>query len=74
MYKRQVIILQEDTLFGGISSDISSLIMENCFEYLDAPVRRVGSLESAIPFVKPLEDQYLTKVRFEEQLIELVKY
>ncbi|TGD59653.1 alpha-ketoacid dehydrogenase subunit alpha/beta [Flavobacterium humi] len=70
----KVIILQEDTLFGGISSDISAMIMENCFEYLDAPVRRVGSLESAIPFVKALEDQYLPKVRFEEELKELLVY
>jgi 2-oxoisovalerate dehydrogenase E1 component len=68
------IILQEDTLFGGISSDISALIMENCFEYLDAPVRRVGSLESAIPFMKSLEDQYLPKVRFEEELKALLAY
>ena len=68
------IILQEDTLFGGISSDISSMIMEHCFEYLDAPVKRVGSIESAIPFVKALEDQYLPKVRFEEELINLIKY
>ncbi len=68
------IILQEDTLFGGISSDISAMIMENCFEYLDAPVKRVGSIESAIPFVKSLEDQYLPKVRFEQELLELLKY
>ena len=68
------VILQEDTLFGGISSDISALIMEQCFEYLDAPVRRVGSLESPIPFVKSLEDQYLPKVRFEKELLELLKY
>jgi len=68
------IILQEDTLFGGISSDISALIMEHCFEYLDAPVRRVGSLESPIPFVKSLEDQYLPKQRFEKELLELLKY
>ena len=70
----RVIILQEDTLFGGIASDISSMIMENCFEYLDAPVRRVGSLESAIPFMKSLEDQYLPKVRFETELKELLAY
>ena len=57
-----------------MSSDISSLIMENCFEFLDAPVKRVGSLESAIPFVKALEDQYLPKVRFEETLKELLAY
>lgn len=70
----RVIILQEDTLFGGIASDISSMIMENCFEHLDAPVRRVGSLESAIPFMKSLEDQYLPKQRFETELLELLKY
>jgi 2-oxoisovalerate dehydrogenase E1 component len=70
----KVIILQEDTLFGGISSDISAMIMEQCFEYLDAPVRRVGSLESAIPFVKALEDQYLPKDRFEIELLALLAY
>ena len=70
----KVIILQEDTLFGGVASDISAMIMENCFEYLDAPVRRVGSLESAIPFMKSLEDQYLPKGRFETELKELLAY
>ncbi|MBC7641847.1 MAG: dehydrogenase, partial [Flavobacterium sp.] len=68
------IILQEDSMFGGIASDISSFIMENCFKYLDAPVKRVASLETPIPFVKALEDQYLPKIRFEEELLELLKY
>ena len=70
----KVIILQEDSMFGGIASDISAIIMEQCFEHLDAPVRRVGSLESAIPFVKALEDQYLPKERFEKDLLELLAY
>jgi 2-oxoisovalerate dehydrogenase E1 component len=70
----RAIILQEDTLFGGIASDISSLIMEQAFEYLDAPVVRVGSLETAIPFMKTLEDQYLPKERFEKALLELIAY
>ena len=70
----KVIILQEDTLFGGVASDISAMIMENCFEHLDAPVRRVGSIETAIPFMKSLEDQYLPKVRFETELKELLAY
>ncbi len=71
----RVIILQEDTLFGGIASDISAMIMENCFEFLDAPVRRVGSLESAIPFMKSLEiNQYLPKARFESELKQLLAY
>lgn len=70
----KAILLQEDTLFGGIASDISSLIMEHCFAYLDGPVRRIGSIETAIPFVKALEDQYLPKNRFEKELIDLVAY
>ena len=70
----KVIILTEDTLFGSVASDISSMIMENCFEYLDAPVKRVGSIETAIPFVKALEDQYLPKQRFEKELKNLLAY
>lgn len=70
----KVIIYQEDSLFGGIASDISALIMENCFEYLDAPVKRVASLDSPIPFTKALEDQYLPKERFEKELIALLAY
>ncbi len=70
----KVIILQEDSMFGGVASDISAMIMENCFEHLDAPVKRVASLETAIPFVKALEDQYLPKGRFEQALIELLAY
>lgn len=70
----KAIILQEDTLFGGVSSDISSAIMENCFEYLDAPVKRVGSLETPIPFIKSLEDQYLPKNRFTTDLLALLAY
>lgn len=70
----KVIILQEDSLFGGIASDISALIMEECFEYLDAPVKRVASLETPIPFIGQLEEQYLPKQRFEEALLALHKY
>lgn len=70
----RAIIYQEDSLFGGVASDISSMIMENCFEYLDAPVKRVASLETPIPFTKALEDQYLPKGRFETVLLELINY
>lgn len=70
----RAIIYQEDSLFGGVASDISSLIMENCFEFLDAPVKRVASLDTPIPFTKSLEDQYLPKGRFESALLELINY
>jgi 2-oxoisovalerate dehydrogenase E1 component len=67
-------IVQEDSLFGGIASDIAALVMEHCFEFLDAPVRRVGSLETPIPFAKQLEEQYLPKARIQEVLKELLAY
>lgn len=70
----KAIILQEDSLFGGISSDISALIMEDCFEYLDAPVKRLGSLETPIPFAAQLEEQYLPKERFKQTVQELLDY
>ena len=70
----RAIILQEDSLFGGIASDISALITENCFNSLDAPVKRVGSLETPIPFESSLEHQYLAKNRFETELKTLLNY
>lgn len=70
----KLIILQEDSLFGGIASDISALVMENCFEYLDAPVKRVASLETPIPFTANLESNYLPKEKFKDALLDLVSY
>ncbi|HLN94303.1 MAG TPA: transketolase C-terminal domain-containing protein, partial [Flavobacterium sp.] len=70
----KAIILQEDSLFGGVASDIAAMITEQCFEYLDGPVRRVASLDSPIPFTKALEDQYLPKGRFEKELMDLLAY
>jgi len=70
----KAIILQEDSLFGGIASDLSALITENCFEQLDAPVKRVGSLETPIPFQAALEHQYLSKNTFEEELVRLHQF
>lgn len=70
----KAIILQEDSLFGGIASDLSALITENCFEHLDAPVKRVASLETPIPFAAALEKQYLAKNKFESELMLLLSY
>lgn len=70
----KLIILQEDSLFGGISSDISALVMENRFEYLDGPIKRVASLEMPIPFSKNLENGYLPKERFVLALKEILAY
>lgn len=70
----RVIILHEATLFNGIGGELSALITENCFEYLDAPVKRVASLDTPVPFVSELEQNFLPKMRFKTALKELVNY
>ena len=70
----KAIILQEDSLFGSIASDISSQLMEQAFEFLDAPVKRVASIETPIPFASALEQQYLAKRTFEQDLKQLLDY
>lgn len=70
----KLIILQEDSLFGGIASDISASVMENCFRFLDAPIKRVASMETPIPFNAELERGYLAKSRFEKELLALIAF
>jgi len=67
-------ILHEDTLTGGIGGELSALISEHCFEYLDAPVMREGSLDTPVPMNADLEINFLPKERFEKKLLELVRY
>ena len=70
----KVIVLQEDTLIGGFGSDISALISEKCFEFLDAPIKRVASLDTPVPFAHNLEKEFLAKSRFEKELKDLLDY
>ncbi|MFT5970627.1 MAG: 2-oxoisovalerate dehydrogenase E1 component [Flavobacteriales bacterium] len=70
----RVIILHEDTLFGGLGGEISAMITETCFKHLDAPVMRSASIETAVPFSKHLEENFLPKSRFEEQALALLAF
>jgi 2-oxoisovalerate dehydrogenase E1 component len=70
----KVIILHEDTLFGGIGGEIAAWISQHCFQHLDAPVMRCASLDTPVPFAIPLEQNFLAKARFREMLEELVNY
>ena len=70
----RVLILHEDTMTGGIGGEIAAWIGENCFEHLDAPVRRVASLNTAIPFAPPLEAAFLPQQRLREQVQALRNY
>ncbi|MBP9079305.1 MAG: dehydrogenase, partial [Flavobacteriales bacterium] len=70
----KALVLHEDTLTGGIGGEISATIMEECFTDLDAPVMRVASIDTAVPFSHALEEQFLPKARLREALGKLVGY
>lgn len=70
----KLIILHEDTLVGGIGAEIAAQVSAHCFEYLDAPVMRSASLETAVPMNTALELDFLPKARFAKQLQDLIKY
>jgi 2-oxoisovalerate dehydrogenase E1 component len=70
----RVIILHEDTLTGGIGAEISAWVNEHCFKALDAPVKRVASLDTAIPFAPTLEQNFLPKNRLKGAIEELLKF
>ena len=70
----KVIVLHEDCVTGGIGAEISAWISENCFENLDAPVMREGSLDTPIPFAPQLEQNFLPVDRFKQKLKQLAEY
>lgn len=70
----RVLILHEDTLFGGIGGEIAAWISEHLFEYLDAPVLRAASLDTPVPFAIPLEQNFFPLKRVREQLEKLLRY
>ena len=70
----KVLVLHEDCLTGGIGGEIAALISEYCFEYLDAPVRRLGSLDTPVPFSANLEAQFLPQHKLHESIQELLDY
>jgi 2-oxoisovalerate dehydrogenase E1 component len=70
----KVIVLHEDCMTGGIGGELVALITENCFEYLDAPVLRVTSLDTPVPFAVGLEKQFLANNRLNDAIDKLLKY
>lgn len=70
----KVLVLHEDCMTGGIGGEIASLINENCYEALDAPVKRVASLDTPVPFAVALEQQFLPKDRFKKALVDLYNF
>lgn len=70
----RVLVLHEDTLTGGIGAEIAAWISEHCFQYLDAPVMREASLDTAIPFAPTLEGNFLPKGRLKDKIEALLSF
>ena len=70
----KVIVLHEDCMTGGIGGEIAALVSEHCFESLDAPVKRVASLDTPVPFAADLEQQFLPKDRLDAAVNALMRY
>ncbi|MFN3196395.1 MAG: thiamine pyrophosphate-dependent enzyme [Chlorobiota bacterium] len=70
----RVLLLQEDTITGGIMSELAAYISEELFQNLDAPIVRVASLDTPVPFADSLETQFLPNNRLIEKIEQLIKY
>ncbi len=70
----RALVLHEDTLTGGIGGEVAAWIGEHLFEDLDAPVLRVGSLDTPIPHATELEQQFLASRRLQDKLQLLLNY
>ncbi len=71
----RVLLLHEATLTGGIGGELAGIIAEEGFEYLDAPIARLGSLDAPVPYAPPLEAAFLpSAAKVVERVRGLVKY
>lgn len=70
----RVIVLHEDTLSSGFGAELAAWIGEHCFRYLDAPVMRCASLDTAIPMHKILEENFLAKSQLDAVVQKLISY
>jgi 2-oxoisovalerate dehydrogenase E1 component beta subunit len=71
----RVLIVHEDTLTGGIGGEVAAVISEEAFEQLDAPVRRIGAIDTPVPYSPPLEEFFLPNAeKITTTLRELAAY
>jgi 2-oxoisovalerate dehydrogenase E1 component beta subunit len=59
----RVMVLHEASRTGGIGGEIAATIAEEAFEWLDAPVVRVASIDTPVPYSPPLEEYYLPQTK-----------
>ncbi|MGH9963052.1 MAG: transketolase C-terminal domain-containing protein, partial [Pyrinomonadaceae bacterium] len=59
----RALVLHEASRTGGIGGEIAAMIGEEAFEWLDAPVLRLASIDTPVPYSPPLEDYYLPQTK-----------
>ncbi|MGH9211495.1 MAG: alpha-ketoacid dehydrogenase subunit alpha/beta [Acidimicrobiales bacterium] len=70
----RVLVLQEAPLTAGFGAEVAATIADEAFEYLDAPVRRLGGLDSPVPFARPLEAVWSAKEQVVPALRSLLAF
>ena len=70
----RALIYHEATKTGGFGAEIAATIAHECFDYLDAPIHRVASLDTPVPFAKSLEAEFLPAGRLSQSILDLIEY
>jgi 2-oxoisovalerate dehydrogenase E1 component len=70
----RALVLHEAPTTGGFGGEIAATIGQEAFEWLDAPVVRLGGLDMPIPFSKALEEVFMPKARLDAALAALLAY
>jgi 2-oxoisovalerate dehydrogenase E1 component len=71
----RVLIVHEDTRSGSIGESVAALIQEEAFDWLDAPIRILGALDTPVPYSPPLEEAFLpSEEEIEQAARSLVAY
>ncbi|MDQ6799280.1 MAG: thiamine pyrophosphate-dependent enzyme [Acidobacteriota bacterium] len=71
----RVMIIEEDTRTGSVGESIAAIIQEEAFEFLDAPIRIIGALDTPVPYSPPLEEEFLpSEAEVEASARELIAY
>jgi 2-oxoisovalerate dehydrogenase E1 component len=68
------LVLHEAPLTGGFGGEVAAVVGREAFEWLDAPVSRLGALDTPVPFARPLETLHSPKGRLLPALRELLAY
>ena len=67
----KVVIIEEAHKTGGFSGELTSIIQEECFDYMDSPIIRICSEDIPIPYSKNLEDSIIPNAK--SALTEIIK-